>query len=282
MRLHAPLQHREVVGARLVEAVVAVPDDRLGRVARLERLVVLLLDRVEEAVAELEGLPVLPHLAPPDPRRELRRVHVLVDAGDLPVAAVGDDADPQRAPVTGVHHAVERVLDDEAVVEGVDDAVVVGAAALAGVAVGVARQVLVARRLAAEDVVPDDAVVGVEAVEHVDAAVLVRVEERFAQLADLVLVHENLPESRYSNSLTILPSWTSATRHADSAHRGAVVGDDVARVLHDEPVVEGVDDAVVVQAPPVEALARRRARRGCRRGSTPAPVTLNHIVISGA
>ena len=64
-RLHAALQHREVVGARLVEAVVAVPDDRLGRVARLERLVVLLLDRVEEAVAELEGLPVLPHRGPP-------------------------------------------------------------------------------------------------------------------------------------------------------------------------------------------------------------------------
>ena len=172
-------------------------------------------------------------------------------------------------------HAVERVLDHEAVVERVDDAVVVGATALALVAVGQRGEVLGAGRLAPEDVVPDDAVVGVELLDDVDAAVLIRVEERLAELADLVLVHQrrpNFPESRYSNSLVILPSRTSATRHADSATSAPVVGHDVARVLHDEAVVEGVDDAVVVGAPPVQLAARGRARRGCRRGSITSPV----------
>ena len=59
----------------------------------------------------------------------------------------------------------------------------------------------------------------VQLLEDVDAPVLVGVEERLAQLADLVLVHHrraNFPESRYSNSFVILPSRTSATRHADS------------------------------------------------------------------
>ena len=153
------------------------------------------------------------------PRRELARVQVLVDAGDLPVATPADDADPQRAAVAVVLHAVERVLDDEAVVERVDDPVVVRAPALALVAVGKRGDVLGAGGLAPEDVVPDDAVVGVQLLDDVDAPVLVRVEERLAQLADLVLVHQrrpNLPESRYSNSFVIFPSRTSATRHADS------------------------------------------------------------------
>src|SRR5262245_22894501 len=143
------------------------------------------------------------------PCRELRRIHVLVDASDLAVTAPGHDADPQRALVPGVHHTVERVLDDEPVVERVDDAIVVRAPSLTRVAVVVAGEVLVTRRLAPEHVVPDDAVVGVETVEHVDAPVLVRVEEGLADLADLVLVHVKRPESRYSNNLTILPSWIS-------------------------------------------------------------------------
>jgi len=64
---------------------------------------------------------------------------------------------------------------------------------------------------------------------HVETAVLVRVEEPLAQLTDLGLGHDagsvdaarrrglNLLESRYSESFTILPSRTSATRHAHNA-----------------------------------------------------------------
>ena len=203
----------------------------------------------------------------------------------LPSRHAGDDADPQRALVTGVHHAVERVLDDEPVVEGVDDAVVVGAPALARVAVGVARQVLVARGLAAEDVVPDDAVVGVEAVEHVDAAVLVRVEERFAQLADLVLVHRGTELARVEileqlDDLAVVDLGHEARRQR---HSGTVVGDDVARVLHDEPVVEGVDRCGrCTRRRRWRPLPLRRAPRGCSSRLDSWPVTLNHIVISGA
>jgi hypothetical protein len=88
-------------------------------------------------------------------------------------------------------------------VERVDVPVVVRAPALSLVTVGQGGEVLVPRRLAAEDVVPDDAILRVQPVELVDAPALVGVEERFAQLADLVLRHRrvrpsvlNLPESR--------------------------------------------------------------------------------------
>src|SRR5262249_12260887 len=143
--------------------------------------------------------------------------------------ATADDADPQRAEVPRVLHAVQRVLDDEAAFEGVDDAVVVGAPALALVGAH-GRQVLVSGRVAVEHVVPDDAVGGVDAVQLLDVLGLVGVEEAVAKLADLALGHRhaqaaagarrgNFPESMYSSMRVISPSRQCATTQGNSAVR---------------------------------------------------------------
>jgi hypothetical protein len=160
------------------------------------------------------------------PGGELARIHVLVDARDLPVLAQPDDGDPERSLVTAVLHAVQRVLDHEAAGEGVDGAVVVRATTLAGVALRQRGEVLRARRLAAEYVVPDDAVRRVDLGQLVDPAPLVRVEEAVAQLADLAVGHaapatgrRNLLESRYSSMCVIRPSTHCATTHAQNEER---------------------------------------------------------------
>ncbi len=157
-----------------------------------------------------------------------------------------------------VLHAVERVLDDEAVVERVDDPVVVRAPALALVAVGKRGDVLGARGVAPEHVVPDDAVVGIQLLDDVDAPVLVRVEELLAQLADLVLVHHRraeLPRVQVLEQLRDLPVAHLGDEARRQRHLRSVVGHDGHRVLHDEAVVEGADDAIVVGAPPVEVTS---------------------------
>src|SRR5580658_2169535 len=85
------------------------------------------------------------------PGAELTGVHVFVDPGELAVAAAPDDADPERALVAGVLYPAQRVLDHEAVLEGVDDPIVVGPSALALVAGRQRGQVLVAGGVAPED-----------------------------------------------------------------------------------------------------------------------------------
>ena len=263
---------------------MAVPDHRLGRVAALERREVLVLDRVEEAIAQRERLRVLPHAslprprAAPGPRRELARVHVLVDARDLAVLAQPDDADPERARWPSCCTPRERVLDHEAALEGVDRAVVVGAPTLSGVALRQRGEVLGARRLATEDVVPDDAVGRVDLGQLVDPAVLVGVEEAVAELADLAVGHDaglaaarrrNLLESRYSSMRVIRPSLHCATMQA--AERGAppVVLHHVHRVADEEAGLEGVDRAGRRSVRRRAARSRRAASRGSARASSP-------------
>ena len=167
-------------------------------------------------------------LRSPGPGGELARVHVLVDPRDLAVLAQPDDADPERPAVTAVLHAGERVLDHEAALEGVDRAVVVGAPSLSGVALRQRGEVLGARRVAPEHVVPDDAVRRVDLGQLVDAAVLVGVEEAVAQLADLAVGHDspaaglrNLLESRYSSMCVMLPVACTAPRRTPRTSRAS-------------------------------------------------------------
>jgi hypothetical protein len=82
------------------------------------------------------------------------RVEVLLDARDAAVAAARDHAGPERGPAAAVLDDVHRVLDEEAGPEGVDGAVVVGAAAMERVAVRERREVLLARLLGAGEVDP--------------------------------------------------------------------------------------------------------------------------------
>src|SRR5262245_39665355 len=82
--LHTVLQHREIGIARLIQTVVAVPDDCFRRVALLQRRVVLLLDRIEEPIAQHEQVPVLSHVLPSSatvrPDREPRHAGNLLES----------------------------------------------------------------------------------------------------------------------------------------------------------------------------------------------------------
>jgi hypothetical protein len=115
-------------------------------------------------------------------RAELARVEIFVDARDLAIAALRDDARRQRRSPARVCNDVDRVLHDEARLERIDDAIVVGPPAMQRGAVAKHCQVLVSGNFLAGDVDPQLHAGGVEVRDGVDVGALDRVEEAVTQL----------------------------------------------------------------------------------------------------
>ena len=193
--------------------------------------------------------------------------------------------------MTGVLHAGQRVLDDEAVLEGVDDPVVVRPPSLAFVAARHRGEVFVARGVATEHVVPDHAVGRVDPVEFHDITVLVGVEEAVAEFADLALGHRHGVNRRcrrvacWRGELAGVDVFVDAgdlavpALHHDARKQGAVAPPScraiVEGVLHHKPARECVYDAVAVGPAAVNGIARAPAPRDSLRAWRSGPVTLN-------